>query len=169
LVSELYLISGSISIIATTFAIEEAINFVIRRAAKAAGVRNAFVRDASVGLRVVAVLVAVSAVLGFTKLSSEFTSLTVSGIAALAVSLALQSTLSNMIAGLLLLYDRTIRIGDIIEYSGVKGRVARIALRNTWIEMDSGKIAMVSNSNLSSGPLINHSAADRLSKKFALR
>src|SRR5271157_380335 len=108
--SELYLIAGSIVIVVATLLIEEGISFIIRRAAKLAKVRPSAIRDITVGLRIVAILVIISAVLGFTGLSSEFTSLTISGIAALATSLALQSTLSNMIAGILLVRDGTIRV-----------------------------------------------------------
>ena len=57
---------------------------------------------------------------------------------------------------------------DVIEYNGIKGKVVRIALRNTWIMPDSGNIVMVSNSSLSNGPLTNHTATERLSKKFAM-
>ena len=167
--SEAYLIAGSIVIIVVTLLIEEGISFIIRRAARLAKVRLSAIRDITVGLRIVAILVIISAVLGFTGLSSEFTSLTISGIAALATSLALQSTLSNMIAGILLVRDGTIRVDDQIEYSNIKGKIARIALRNTWIMLDSGAIAVVSNSSLSNGPLVNYTATERLSKRFALR
>ena len=82
--SEVYLVAGSIVIVVFTLLVEEGISFVIRRAAKLANVRPSVARDAATGLRIVAILVIVSAVLGFTGLSSEFTSLTISGIAALA-------------------------------------------------------------------------------------
>jgi small conductance mechanosensitive channel len=103
-----------------------------------------------------------------TGLASEFTALTLSGIGALAVSLALQNTLSNIISGIFLFSDGLIHLNDIVEYSSVRGKVVRIALRNTWIKMDSGEIAVISNSLLSGGPLINHSATARLSKKYAI-
>jgi small-conductance mechanosensitive channel len=167
--SELYLVTGSIVIIVSTLLIEEGISFVIRRAAKIAKVRPSVIRDIAAGLRVVAILVIVTGILGITGLSSEFTSLTISGIGALAASLALQSTLSNVIAGILLMSDGVIHVDDVVTYSGLKGKVVRIALRNTWIELDSGDIAVVSNSSISNGPLVNHTAVERLSKKFALK
>ena len=162
-----YLIIGSILIASITFLLEEGISFVIRRGLKIAKVRPSVIRDITTGFRIIAILIAVSGILAFTRLSSEFTSLTISGIAALAASLALQSTLTNVIAGILLMNDGTVRVDDVIEYGGIKGRVARIALRNTWIIIDSEKIAVVSNASLSSGPLVNHTATERLSKKFA--
>ena len=47
-------------------------------------------------MRVIAVLVIVTVILSLTGLASEFTAITISGIGALAVSLALQNTLSNI-------------------------------------------------------------------------
>jgi small conductance mechanosensitive channel len=166
--TEIYLASGTIAIIVAVLLIEEGISFIIRRAAKAAKIRPVITRDLVTGLRIVALVIIISAVLSFTGLASEFTSLTISGIAALVASLALQSSLSNVIAGIFLINDGVVRIDDEIEYSGVKGKVVRIALRNIWIKTESGAIAVVSNSSLSSGPLVNHTAIERLSKKLGI-
>jgi len=168
MVSIVELVAGVVVSIVATVLIEEAISFVIRRAAKAAGTSSTVIRDIGVALRVIAILIILAAILSLTGLASEFTALTISGIGALAVSIALQNTLSNVVSGILLLYDGVIHLDDNIEYSSVKGKVVRLALRNTWIKTDSGKIAVISNSLLSSGPLINHSATERLSKKYAI-
>ena len=119
-------------------------------------------------MRVIAVLVIVTVILSLTGLASEFTTITISGIGALAVSLALQNTLSNILSGILMFHDGVIHLNDTVEYGSVKGKVVRLALRNTWIKMDSGKIAVISNSLLAGGPLINHSATERLSRKYAI-
>ena len=164
----LELVVGAAATVAGTLLIEEAVNFLIRRAAKAAGANPTVIRDVRVALRVIAVLVIVSGILSLTGLTSEFTTLTISGIGALAISLALQATLSNVISGILLLNDGVVHLNDTVEYGSVKGKVVRLALRNTWIKMDSGTIAVISNSQLSSGPLINHTATARLSRKYAI-
>jgi small-conductance mechanosensitive channel len=96
-----------------------------------------------------------------TGLTSLLSLLTLSGLVGLVVSLALQNTLGNLISGVFLLRDRSIRKGDIIEYGGVKGKVVRIALRNTWIVNDQGYIAVIGNTSLSGGPLVNHTASSR--------
>ncbi len=44
----------------------------------------------------------------------------------------------------------------------------RIGLRNTWVKTKEGHITVVSNTSLSNGPLINHTATERLSKKYAI-
>ncbi|MDA4118901.1 MAG: mechanosensitive ion channel family protein, partial [Thaumarchaeota archaeon] len=89
-----------------------------------------------------------------------------SGVMAVAISLALQTTLSNVISGILLFNDGVIRLDDTIEYSSTRGTVVRVGLRNTWIKTEEGTIAVVSNSSLSSGPLVNRSATERLNRKY---
>jgi len=153
---------------AVTILIEEGISRIIRRGAKKAGTNPAVIRDVGVAMRVIAVLVIVTVILSLTGLASEFTTIAISGIGALAVSLALQNTLSNIFSGILMFHDGLIHLNDTVEYGSVKGKVVRLALRNTWIKTDSGKIAVISNSLLAAGPIINHSATERLSKKYAI-
>jgi small conductance mechanosensitive channel len=160
--------AGIIVIGAGILIIEEVLSALLGRAAKSAGARSTVVRDIRAGMRLVAAVAIVSEALGLTGLTSEFTALTISGVGALAVSLALQTTLSNVISGVLLFSDGVLRLNDVVRYGDVEGRVVRVALRNTWIKMDSGEIAIVSNSLLSGGPLVNHSATERLSKKYAI-
>jgi small-conductance mechanosensitive channel len=111
----------------------------------------------------------VAGVTYLTGVSSELTTLTISGIGGLAVSLALQNTLSNIISGVLLLNDGIIRLGDDIQYGGpggVRGVVVKLSLRTTWIRTEAGVITVIGNSNLSAGPILNYTAKARLEKKL---
>lgn len=92
--------------------------------------------------------------------------LTFSAILGLAATLALQTLIGNVIAGFLLLRDRVLRLDDRIQMGGVTGTVARIGLVTTWIRLDDGSLATVSNSNLLSGPSVNKTAGDRLKGEF---
>jgi small conductance mechanosensitive channel len=159
-----YIVTSGIGILVA----EELISFVIRRAAKAAGAGSTVLRDIKTGTRLIASVVIISNVLNLAGISSLFTTLTVSGILAVALSLALQTTLSNVISGLLLFNDGVLRLGDTVEYGGTKGKVVRVGLRNTWIQSDPGQLVVVSNSSLSSGPLTNYTATERLKKKYAI-
>ncbi|HVB95236.1 MAG TPA: mechanosensitive ion channel domain-containing protein [Nitrososphaerales archaeon] len=150
------------------FVAEEILSFVIRRIARRAGAGPTVTRDIGASLRIIAIAFILSDVLSFSGLSSLFTGLTVSAVVAVAVSLALQTTLSNVISGLLLFSDGVLRLHDTIEYNGAKGEVVRIGLRNTWVKTKEGHIAVIGNTSLSGGPLTNHSAAERLSKKYAI-
>jgi small-conductance mechanosensitive channel len=130
--------------------------------AKKAGASKQLVRNLRDGIRIAWVIVAVAAVLIVTGIASEFQALTVTGLAGLTISLALQTTLSNMIAGVLLFSDKTLRLDDVILYSGIKGTVVKVGLRSTLIRTQEGNIAIIGNSTLLSGPFINYSAEERL-------
>jgi small-conductance mechanosensitive channel len=138
----------------------------ITSAARRAGVPRTQLRFFTDVMRAIFILLAVIAVIHLGGLTSEFTALTVSGIAAIALSLALQATLTNVISGILLLVDGSIRVGDSVEYSGVKGEVVKIGLRNTWIKTHEGNLVIISNSQLASGPLTNYTASQRLLEKL---
>ncbi|MDG6990208.1 MAG: mechanosensitive ion channel, partial [Nitrososphaerota archaeon] len=118
------------------------------------------------------VLIVVGAMAGvayLTGLSSDITTLTISGIAGLAVSLALQTTLSNVIAGVLLFNDGIIRLGDDIQYGGpggVRGQVVKLSMRTTWLKTPEGVMTVFGNSTLSAGPILNYSAKARLERKL---
>lgn len=168
MVTLLEAVAQSVVSVAAIILVEESLRTVTTRTLKRAGAGRTVVGDIGGAFRAMALITIGFVVLGITGLASEFTALTFSGIAALAASLALQSALSNIIAGILLFHDGAIHLNDEVEYGGVKGKVARVALRNTWIKTDAGTIVIVSNSSLSSGPLTNHSATERLSKKYAI-
>ena len=139
---------------------------VVAAAARRAGVTPGQVRLIEEGIASVFVVLAIIALVHLSGLTSEFTALTISGIAAIVLSLALQATLSNMIAGILLLLDNTLRVNDLIEYSGAKGEVVKIGLRNTWVKTAEGNVVVISNSQLANGPLINYTAGERLLRKL---
>jgi small conductance mechanosensitive channel len=160
------LIAQATGTIVGSYLIAELMIRIITRAAKRAHAPPALIRTVREGLSILWVVLAVTGVLSLTGVASEFSALTVSGLVGLAVSLALQTTLSNMISGVLLFNDGALRLNDVIEYNAVKGKVVKLALRNTWVRMDDGNIAIIGNSSLSSGPLVNLTAAKRLEKKL---
>lgn len=92
--------------------------------------------------------------------------LTVSAIAGIAVTLALQTTLQNLVAGLILYRQGVIRLGDVVDIGGVHGRIAGIGLLSTVLMLESGALAFLSNSNILAGPLVNHTAAIRLAGDY---
>ncbi|MGA8711021.1 MAG: mechanosensitive ion channel domain-containing protein [Thermoplasmata archaeon] len=91
---------------------------------------------------------------------------TLSAVVGLAATLALQTTIGNVIAGFILLRNRVLRLDDRIQISGVNGTVVRLGLVTTWLRMDDGSLASVSNSTLLSGPLVNRSTSERLKGEY---
>ncbi|MCI4368131.1 MAG: mechanosensitive ion channel family protein [Thermoplasmata archaeon] len=144
----------------------EGLGRLFRTLARRAGARPNVLSSIRDGLRLIWVAVSVAAVVTFTGLASQLTVLTISGVAGLLISLSLQALFSNMVSGLLLLQDKAVRLGDVIEYGGVKGTVIRVALRNTWVRTEKGEIAIIGNSSLTNGPLVNYSAVPRFAAEF---
>ncbi len=88
----------------------------------------------------------------------ETTSLiAVLGAAGLAVGLALQGTLSNFAAGVMLLIFRPIRVGDWVEVAGHAGTVKEIAIFNTLLDTGDNVRIIIPNSQISSDVVKNYS------------
>ncbi len=81
------------------------------------------------------------------------------GVGGLAVGLALQGTLSNLFAGLHILSDKPVKVGDFVEVDGTKiaGHVEDIGWRSTRIKTLSETIIIVPNAKLADSIIINDS------------
>ena len=83
--------------------------------------------------------------------------LTALGVGGLAVALALQDTLSNLFAGLHLLADRPIRVGDYVKLAdGVEGFVVDVGWRSTRVRQLQNSIAIVPNSSVARATIVNY-------------
>lgn len=83
--------------------------------------------------------------------------LAVLGAAGLAIGLALQGTLSNIAAGLMLLWLRPFRAGESIEAAGISGSVVEVGLFATHLRTGDGLYHFVPNSDLWNTPIRNMS------------
>lgn len=79
------------------------------------------------------------------------------GAAGLAIGLALQGTLQNIAAGIMLLILRPFRVGEYIETANVKGYIKEIGLFATEMKTADGLYLMAPNSTLWNTPIINYS------------
>jgi small conductance mechanosensitive channel len=79
------------------------------------------------------------------------------GAAGLAVGLALQGTLQNIAAGIMLLVLRPLRVGEYIETSSVSGTVLEIGLFATELRTGDGLYRLAPNSTLWNTPITNYS------------
>ncbi|MDB5536706.1 MAG: hypothetical protein JWP26_3658 [Devosia sp.] len=87
--------------------------------------------------------------------------LTVLGAAGLAVALALQGTLANIAAGIMLIWLRPIAIGEFIQGDGVAGVVVEIGLFGTRLRSSSGLYIFTPNQKLWASAITNHSREPR--------
>ena len=83
--------------------------------------------------------------------------LTALGVGGLAVALALQDTLANLFAGIHILVERSIRVGDFVRLeTGQEGYVDDITWRTTRIRMLPNNIVVIPNSKLSQSVVTNY-------------
>ncbi|WP_315980379.1 mechanosensitive ion channel domain-containing protein [Aliamphritea spongicola] len=82
------------------------------------------------------------------------------GAAGLAVGLALQGSLQNFAAGVMLIVFRPFKEGDFVEVAGVSGIVEQITIFNTVMRTADNKEVIVPNGNIYSGVITNYSARD---------
>lgn len=79
----------------------------------------------------------------------------VMGAAGLAVGLALQGSLSNLAAGVLLVMFRPFRSGEWVDLGGVAGTVVQVQIFSTTLRTADGKIIVIPNGKIISGNIIN--------------
>ncbi len=109
------------------------------------------------------VLVAVALTMLLSYFGINVTALTAAlGIGGLALSLAAQDTLSDVIAGFIILADRPYRVSDRIEIQGVGtwGDVVEIGLRTTRIRTRDNRMVIVPNSLIGKNQVINYTYPD---------
>lgn len=77
------------------------------------------------------------------------------GVGGLAVSLAAQDSLKNLISGFFIMFDKPFDVGDLIETAEFKGIVEDITMRSTRIRTLEDSIVIVPNSKLSEANITN--------------
>lgn len=129
-------------------------------ARRAMGRTRAFRHDTTVVgfvaqiVRVVIIIIGLIAVLQ--RLGVQTTSIiAVLGAASLAVGLALQGTLSNVAAGVMLLILRPYRVGDVVDIGGAAGSVQKLDLFTTQLSNANNHKIVVPNSKVLGDVIIN--------------
>jgi potassium-dependent mechanosensitive channel len=91
-----------------------------------------------------------------TKAGVELNKFTViTGALGVGVGFGLQNIVNNFASGLILLFERPIRVDDTVEVNGLVGSVKRIGARSSTIQTFQGAEVIVPNSNLLSNHVIN--------------
>jgi small-conductance mechanosensitive channel len=87
--------------------------------------------------------------------------LVVGGALGLGVGLGLQPIVTNFVAGLILLVEQPVRMGDRIELAGLYGDIVAIKSRCTWVKTNENVVIIVPNSEFIEKQVTNWTANDR--------
>jgi small-conductance mechanosensitive channel len=77
------------------------------------------------------------------------------------IGFGLQNVINNFVSGLILLFERPIKVGDVIEVGGNLGEVTRIGIRASVIRTADGSEVIVPNGSLISSQVTNWTFSDR--------
>ena len=133
--------------------IEKHTDKVLKRIDRVDATLRSFVTNLVRYAILVLVMIAVFAQFGIQTTSI----IAVLGAAGLAVGLALQGTLANIAAGMLLHFLRPFRVGESIDAGSIAGTVREIGLFSTELQTWDGIYLMVPNSQLASAAILNYS------------
>jgi potassium-dependent mechanosensitive channel len=83
------------------------------------------------------------------------------GALAIGVGFGMQTIIKNLISGMIVLAERRIQIGDIVDVDGINGTVTTVDLRSTTVRSFDGLETMVPNSTLLENKVTNWTMSDR--------
>ena len=105
-----------------------------------------------------AALLAFVVIAALNKLGVQTASfIAVIGAAGLAIGLALQGSLANFAAGVLMIIFRPFKAGDLIEGAGTTGTVEEIQIFTTQLKTPDNKTIIIPNASMLGGNIVNYS------------
>ncbi len=87
------------------------------------------------------------------------------GALSVGIGFGLQNIVNNFICGLIMLFERPIRVGDVIEFGGIYAEVKKIGLRATWVRTYNNEEIVVPNSDLIINQVTNCTLTDRMIRR----
>ena len=118
---------------------------------------------AAVSLVIRYFILAVGFVLAISSLGIELSKFNLlAGALGLGIGFGLQTVVSNFISGIILIFERPILPGDIVEVNNLLGTVNKIGVRSSRITTFDGSEVVVPNNNLIANDLINWTLSDNI-------
>ena len=85
----------------------------------------------------------------------------IAGALSVGIGFGLQNIANNFVSGLILLFDRSLQVGDYVELvDGLRGTINQVRVRSTIIMTNDGTEVIVPNSKLLSDQVINYTLSD---------
>jgi len=159
-VGTLSLSLGSLLIFAAVIVVALLLSILFRRSMRRIGARSADANRPSyyaIGQIGHYVIIVIGIVLALQGIGINLSSLAVAaGAIGIGIGLGLQQAMNNFIAGLILLFERSVKVGDFIELEqGLQGTVREINMRSTVITTNDNLDVVVPNSLLTNGVMTN--------------
>lgn len=118
--------------------------------------RVVFARITRVSLMLIGVLIALSSVgINLTVLS------VFGGALGVGIGFGMQKIASNYISGFIILFDRSVKLGDLVEVSGFSGVVTQINTRYSVLRNVAGEELIIPNENFVTGTVKNYTLSER--------
>jgi small-conductance mechanosensitive channel len=159
-VTPLFLIKCIVFLIALSFFSRLSRTFLARKVlthtSMDRGRQYAFVRAAGY------VIFALGLVIGLDTTGLNLSSLlVVGGALGVGIGFGLQNIVANFVAGIVILWEEPIKLGDFIDIGNTHGEVIRIGARGTWVRTFDNEVIIVPNSEFINSRVANWTANDR--------
>ncbi len=107
-------------------------------------------------------IVLVGVFLTFDALNVDMMKVTVlAGALGVGIGFGLQTIVNNFVSGLILIIERPVAVGDMLEIGPLLGEVKRIGIRSSTVRTNQGAEVIVPNSDLASKQVVNWTRSDR--------
>lgn len=107
----------------------------------------------------------VSLMIAFAVMGGSLSSIAlIAGALSFGVGLGMQNIVSNFVSGIIIIFERPIKIGDWVIISGQEGIVKTINMRSTLLESFNKSDVIIPNSTILSGTLINMTYSNRVGR-----
>lgn len=108
------------------------------------------------------IALAIGLVIVLQTVGIDLSALTIlAGALGIGIGFGLQNVTNNLVSGIIILFERPIKVGDRIEVGEISGDVMRISMRSTTIVTNDNISIIVPNSDFISSTVINWSHTDR--------
>jgi small-conductance mechanosensitive channel len=107
-------------------------------------------------------IILISFIIAFSSIGIDMSSMSlIAGALSIGIGFGLQTVVSNFIAGVILMFERTIRIGDVVQISdSLRGKVTDMRIRSTTIKTFDNVDIIVPNSSFIQNNVINLTLED---------